>query len=66
MSWEQIAQLHKDGFEVANHTWTHKNAGKLTASQLTEQLEYIENQVATMNVANAKGPANLTRVPGLP
>ena len=45
MSWEQIAQLHKDGFEVANHTWTHKHAGKLTAPQFIEQLEYIENKI---------------------
>ena len=45
MSWEQIAQLHKDGFEVANHTWTHKHAGKLTGPQLVEQLAYIENKI---------------------
>ncbi len=45
LSWEQIERLHKDGFEVANHTWTHKNVGKLTAQQLTEQLEYIERKI---------------------
>ena len=45
MSWEQIAELHKDGFEVAHHTWTHKHAGKLTAPQLIEQLGWIENKI---------------------
>ena len=45
MNWEQIEHLRKEGFEVANHTWTHKNAGKLTAPQLIEQLEYIENKI---------------------
>src|SRR4051794_946908 len=24
MSWEEIAQLHKDGFEIGNHTRDHK------------------------------------------
>src|SRR5947207_7594546 len=24
MSWDQIAQLHKDGFEIGNHTRDHK------------------------------------------
>ena len=45
MSWEQIEQLHKDGFEVANHTRTHKHVDKLTAAQFIEQLEYIENKI---------------------
>ena len=45
MSWEQIEQLHKDGFEVANHTWTHKHVDKLTAAQFIEQLEYIEKKI---------------------
>ena len=46
MSWEQIAELHKMGFEVANHTWTHKHVDKLKPEQLTEQLEYIEKRIA--------------------
>ena len=25
MTWEQIAQLHKDGFEIGNHTLDHKS-----------------------------------------
>ncbi len=45
MSWEQIEQLHRDGFEVANHTWTHKHVAKLTDAQLIEQLEYIEKKI---------------------
>ena len=24
MSWDEIAQLHKDGFEIGNHTRDHK------------------------------------------
>jgi peptidoglycan-N-acetylglucosamine deacetylase len=45
MSWEQMANLHKMGFEVANHTWTHKHVDKLKPEQLVEQLEYIEKKI---------------------
>ena len=47
MSWEQMAQLHRDGFEVANHTWTHKHVTKLSAEQLAEQLDYIEKKIVS-------------------
>jgi peptidoglycan/xylan/chitin deacetylase (PgdA/CDA1 family) len=40
MTWEQIAQLHRDGFEIGNHTRDHK----LPADQLREQLEAINER----------------------
>ena len=46
MSWTQIADLHKMGFEVANHTWTHTHVDKLNPTQLAEQLAYIEKKIA--------------------
>ena len=45
MTWEQIAELYKMGFEVANHTWTHKHVDKLKPDQLAEQLDYIEQKI---------------------
>ena len=45
MTWEQIAELHKMGFEVANHTWTHKHVDKLKPEQFAEQLDYIEQKI---------------------
>lgn len=42
MDWEQIKELDKLGFEVANHTLTHKHVGKLTHDQLTAELDSLE------------------------
>jgi peptidoglycan/xylan/chitin deacetylase (PgdA/CDA1 family) len=41
MTWEQIAELHRDGFEIGNHTRDHMgvNAGNL--DKLAEQIEAI-------------------------
>ena len=25
MSWEEIAEIHRMGFEIGNHSWTHAN-----------------------------------------
>src|SRR5471030_3294364 len=42
MSWEQISELSKMGFEIGNHTRTHTHVNKMNAAQLTAELEYIE------------------------
>ena len=39
MTWEQIAQLHKDGFEIGNHTRDHQ--GVTGVEGLREQVEGI-------------------------
>lgn len=41
MTWDEIAQLHRDGFEIGNHTRDHMavNAGNL--NRIAEQLEAI-------------------------
>lgn len=44
MTWEQIAQLHKDGFEIGNHTRDHLGVTTATLPQLREQLEAINSQ----------------------
>jgi peptidoglycan/xylan/chitin deacetylase (PgdA/CDA1 family) len=41
MSWEEIAQLHKDGFEIGNHTRDHLGISDRTIDKLSEQLEGI-------------------------
>ncbi len=42
MTWEQIRQLHQDGFEIGNHTRDHLGITDETVDQLHEQLEGIE------------------------
>jgi len=42
MTWEQIAELHRDGFEIGNHTRDHLSITAKTVSQLGEQLDAID------------------------
>ncbi len=42
MTWEEISQLHKDGFEIGNHTRDHLGITDNTIGQLDEQLKGIE------------------------
>lgn len=41
MTWEQIAALHRDGFEIGNHTRDHLGITERTVPRLAEQLETI-------------------------
>jgi len=41
MSWEEIAQLHKDGFEIGNHTIDHKGVTDKTVRDLSAQVRAI-------------------------
>src|SRR6476469_4772131 len=44
MTWEEIAQLHKDGFEIGNHTLDHKGVTEQTLVDLPAQLRGINVQ----------------------
>ncbi|MCA9075220.1 MAG: polysaccharide deacetylase family protein [Planctomycetaceae bacterium] len=44
MTWEQIAQLHQDGFEIGNHTRDHQGISEQNDSEVEEQLEAINQQ----------------------
>src|SRR5881392_2426189 len=41
MTWDEIAQLHKDGFEIGNHTRDHKGVTEKSIPDLAEQLGVI-------------------------
>ncbi len=41
LTWEQIAELHRDGFEIGNHTRDHLGITEKNVSRLAEQLEAI-------------------------
>jgi peptidoglycan/xylan/chitin deacetylase (PgdA/CDA1 family) len=41
MTWVQIAELHRDGFEIGNHTRDHLGVTERTVPRLAEQLEAI-------------------------
>ncbi|MBM3981308.1 MAG: polysaccharide deacetylase family protein [Planctomycetes bacterium] len=44
MTWEEIAQLHKDGFEIGNHTLDHKAVTDKALADLPAQLRGINAQ----------------------
>jgi len=51
MTWEQIKELHEDGFEVGNHTRDHLAVSDRTLGQLREQLEAINARCAEHGIA---------------
>lgn len=50
MNWQQIKELDKMGFEVANHTRTHKLVSKLSREQFIDELKYIEQKCDSMGI----------------
>jgi peptidoglycan/xylan/chitin deacetylase (PgdA/CDA1 family) len=44
MTWEQITELHQDGFEIGNHTRKHSGVTKQKPEQLAADVEFIEQQ----------------------
>lgn len=46
MTWEQIAELHRDGFEIGNHTRDHLAVSVSMLGQLREQMEAINARCA--------------------
>jgi peptidoglycan-N-acetylglucosamine deacetylase len=50
MNWQQIRELDTMGFEIANHTRTHRPVNKMTKSQFVEELHYIEAQCDSMGI----------------
>ena len=50
LTWEQIAELHRDGFEIGNHTRDHKGVTKANLAGLREQVEAINVQCAAYGV----------------
>jgi peptidoglycan/xylan/chitin deacetylase (PgdA/CDA1 family) len=44
LTWEQIAQLHKDGFEIGNHTRDHASVTEKSLRDLSAQLKGIEDR----------------------
>lgn len=44
MTWEEIAELDRDGFEIGNHTRDHMNVSKESINQLEEQIGAINKK----------------------
>src|SRR4051794_41231807 len=44
LTWEEIAALHRDGFEIGNHTIDHKPSTARTAKKLPAQVPALPNR----------------------
>lgn len=44
MTWDEIRQLHEEGFEIGNHTRDHLGITDKTVDRLSEQLDGIASQ----------------------
>jgi len=48
MTWAQMADLDRRGFEVANHTWKHTHVDKMDATRFADELRYIEQRLRSL------------------
>ena len=51
LTWEQIKNLDRLGFEIGNHTRRHEGVAGQKPEQLAEDVEYIEQQCAKYEIA---------------
>jgi peptidoglycan/xylan/chitin deacetylase (PgdA/CDA1 family) len=50
LTWDQISELHRDGFEIGNHTRDHMGLSESNLPKLKEQVEAINAQCAAHGV----------------
>ncbi|MGE3316910.1 MAG: polysaccharide deacetylase family protein [Planctomycetaceae bacterium] len=50
MTWEEIAHLHQDGFEIGNHTRDHMGVTNVNLPRLKEQVEAINSRCAEFGI----------------
>lgn len=51
LSWDEVAQLHRMGFEIGNHTWSHTGMGTPRyAARLAGQLALVESALKNVDV----------------
>ena len=72
LTWQEVAQLHRMGFEIGNHSWTHGNFGSAdSAAKLGAELAMVEKELANVGVpqptsfawcGNAFGPEALAEL----
>ncbi len=49
MTWDEIAHLHRDGFEIGNHTRDHMTLDPSNPGKLKRQLGQLKEQIEAIN-----------------
>lgn len=50
LTWEQIAELHRDGFEIGNHTMSHMGVSPATLVRLPREVAFINERCAEYGI----------------
>jgi peptidoglycan-N-acetylglucosamine deacetylase len=69
MTWDEIAQLDRDGFEIGNHTRDHLSITDANVPRLVEQLDAIADRCAEYKIAapvSFAWPGNATSLNAFP
>jgi len=69
LTWEQIAELHRDGFEIGNHSRDHLGITEKTVPRLAEQLAAIADRCREHGIpapVSFAWPGNKFHVSALP
>jgi peptidoglycan/xylan/chitin deacetylase (PgdA/CDA1 family) len=69
MTWEEIAELHRDGFEIGNHTRDHLPVTRENLPKLKEQLTAIQERCREHEIPSPRSfayPANRFALEALP
>ena len=69
MTWEEIRQLHDDGFEIGNHTRDHMGITAKSVGKVREQLEAINERCRAHGIpvpVSLAYPGNAFHVDALP
>ncbi len=72
LTWEEVARIHRMGFEIGNHSWTHGDFGRAgSGEKLGAELEMVEKELARVGVpkptsfawcGNAFGPEAIAQL----
>ncbi len=51
LTWKDVAAIHRQGFEIGNHSWTHADFGKADGGEkLGAELAMVEKELAKVGV----------------
>lgn len=50
MSWQDVVHLHKMGFEIGNHSWTHSDFSIESGKKLGEELELLDKKLVQIGI----------------